>query len=409
MATDFPKRSHIPDGRASVSPLRSVEIEDLLRREPISTDAGAVAELLWERTVLVTGGGGSIGSELCRQALKCRPRQLVVMGRGENSVFEIFSELEARVGQKETGRNSRTRITPVIADVRFPERMTQVMERYRPDILFHAAAHKHVPLMERDPGEAVLNNVLGTRNVVEAAISANVQRLILISTDKAVNPVSVMGASKRAAELLVLAAAGANGKRYSVVRFGNVLGSRGSVLRIFEKQIAAGGPVTVSHPGMQRYFITIPEAVQLVLQAAVLGKGGEVFVLDMGDPVRIVDLARDLIELYGLKVGKDIEITYTGIRPGEKLREEIFLRDEIHFPTEHRKILIARGETARPGINLTGAFEAAARSGTRGEVIDALRDLVPEYCPDGRCDTRNEQAVVELESLVGNSPAAGIV
>lgn len=322
------------DGKVSVNQLRDVQIEDLLRRKPIRTDIAAVGALLRGKRVLVTGGGGSIGSELCRQVLRCEPAELIILGHGENSVFVIENELRKALPAK-------TKLTTVIADIRFAERIQSVFARYRPEVVFHAAAHKHVPLMEANPAEAITNNVLGTRNLLKAALAVDVQQFVMVSTDKAVNPTSVMGASKRVAELLVHQAATRSGKPYMAVRFGNVLGSRGSVVLTFKQQIAAGGPVTVTHPEMVRFFMTIPEAVQLVLQAATLGKGGEVFTLDMGEPVKIVDLARDMIELSGLEVGRDIDIAFTGMRPGEKLYEELFISGENYERTFHEKIFIA--------------------------------------------------------------------
>ena len=261
------------------------------------------------------------------------------MGHGENSVFEIHNELVREMAK--LGLKDKTTIHAVIADIRFGDRIERLFRHYRPEIVFHAAAHKHVPLMEANPAEAITNNVMGTRNVLKAALAVNVDRFVMISTDKAVNPTSVMGASKRAAELLVLEAANRSGKPFVAVRFGNVLGSRGSVVLTFKQQIASGGPITITDPEMKRFFMTIPEAVQLVLQASVLGNGGEVFLLDMGEPVKIVDLAHDLVELSGLEVGRDIDIVYTGLRPGEKLFEELFVTGEQYERTAHEKIFIA--------------------------------------------------------------------
>jgi FlaA1/EpsC-like NDP-sugar epimerase/lipopolysaccharide/colanic/teichoic acid biosynthesis glycosyltransferase len=320
-------------GYKTVSHIPRFEISRLLRREPIETDQIAVRDTLAGACVLITGAGGSIGSELCRQIARCVPRELVLLGHGENSIFEI--NLDLRLSFPNLATHS------VIVDVRDQQRVAQVIQKYRPDIIFHAAAHKHVPFMETHVEEAFTNNVLGTRNVLQAAENYNVERFVLISTDKAVNPTSIMGATKRLAELLVIAAAQRSGNSYMAVRFGNVLGSRGSVLRVFQQQIAAGGPLTITHPDMYRYFMTIPEAVQLVLQAAVLGKGGEAFVLDMGQPVRILDMATDLVKLCGLEPGRDIEIVCTGIRPGEKLNEELFLAQEDYQRTRHPKIYAA--------------------------------------------------------------------
>ncbi|MCU0494637.1 MAG: polysaccharide biosynthesis protein, partial [Chloroflexaceae bacterium] len=322
------------DGRVSINQLRNVDIEDLLRRQPVETEIAAVAELIRGRRVLITGGGGSIGSELCRQVARFAPSELIILGHGENSIFNMQNELRAALLPE-------TQLHTVIADIRFAGRMLHVFQTYEPEIVFHAAAHKHVPLMELNPVEAVTNNILGTSNLLQAAQATGVDHFVMISTDKAVNPVSVMGACKRVAELLVHQAAVATGKAYVAVRFGNVLGSRGSVVLTFKQQIAAGGPVTVTHPEMRRYFMTIPEAVQLVLQAATLGHGGEVFTLDMGEPVKIVDMARDMIELSGLEVGRDIDIVYTGLRPGEKLFEELFVPGESYERTIHEKIFIA--------------------------------------------------------------------
>lgn len=370
------------DGSVNVSHLRDVDIEDLLRRAPVETDVGAVQQLLQGKRVLVTGGGGSIGSELCRQIRRCRPAEIIVLGHGENSVFEINNELR-RLEAREQATPPVT-IQAVIADVRFRDRVRDILEQYRPDVVFHAAAHKHVPLMEENPAEAITNNVIGTRNVLDAALISGVERFILISTDKAVNPTSVMGASKRAAELLVHRAARRSGRAYAAVRFGNVLGSRGSVVLTFKQQIAAGGPVTVTDPEMKRFFMTIPEAVQLVLQAGVLGQGGEVFLLDMGEPVKIVDLARDLIKLSGLEVGRDIDITFSGLRPGEKLYEELFVDGEDYARTQHAKIFIAANASAFVPDSLddaVAALEQAARMNDRDAIIRSLQNLIPEFHP----------------------------
>jgi FlaA1/EpsC-like NDP-sugar epimerase len=364
----------------TISQLRPVQIEDLLRREPVQTDTAAVGELLRGKRVLVTGGGGSIGAELCRQILRCDPARLIILGHGENSVFEIVEEL--RTTHPQIG----TTLVPVIAGTRFPARIRAVFEEQRPEIVFHAAAHKHVPLMEANPSEAITNNVMGTRIVLDAALATGVERFVMISTDKAVNPTNIMGASKRAAELLVYQAAQRSSKPYVTVRFGNVLGSRGSVVHTFRRQIAAGGPVTVTHPDMRRYFMTIPEAVQLVLQAAVLGQGGEVFVLDMGEPIKIADLARDLIELSGLEVGRDIDIKFVGLRPGEKLFEELFIPGESYVRTAYQKIFVATNGAANAAccVELNEGIDrmiAAAEYGDRATIVQAIQVLVPEYQP----------------------------
>ncbi|MCO5204065.1 MAG: polysaccharide biosynthesis protein [Anaerolineae bacterium] len=367
-------------GQVSVNQLRDVQIEDLLRRQPIEIDTEAVQSLLRGKTVLVTGGGGSIGSELCRQIMRCQPAHLVVVGHGENSIFDIYHEM-SRLSRQGAQTSA---ISAVIADVRFADRIDMVFQEYRPNIVFHAAAHKHVPLMELNPAEAVTNNVQGTQNVINAALDADVDQFVMISTDKAVNPTSIMGASKRVAELLVHKAAQKSGKPFVAVRFGNVLGSRGSVVLTFQRQIAAGGPVTVTDPEMSRFFMTIPEAVQLVLQASVLGSGGEVFVLDMGDPVKIVDLARDLIELSGLEVGRDIDIVFTGPRPGEKLYEELFVPGEVYNRTRHAKLFIASNASSFIPKNLETSLSTlldAAAKDDRAAIVHAFEQLIAEFAP----------------------------
>lgn len=374
-ARTVPSVREILSGRVRVTNLRPVEIQDLLRREPVQTDLEEVRELVRGKAVLVTGAGGSIGSELCRQVAEFGPARLVLLGHGENSIFLIHNEL--------VGRCPPGTVVPVIADIRDRTRMAEVMQRHRPEIVFHAAAHKHVPLMEWNVIEAVTNNVQGTRNVVDAAAACGTQRFVLVSTDKAVRPTSVMGATKRVAEQLVQDAALAHGRDFISVRFGNVLGSRGSAVPAFLKQIEAGGPLTVTHPEMRRYFMTIPEAVQLVLQAAVLGRGGDVLVLDMGDPIRIVDLARDLIRLSGLEEGRDIEIKFTGVRPGEKLYEELFFGAEMAEPTTHQKVLRARHVTLPADLSTaTERLLADARSGgTEPSLRKLLQHLVPDFQP----------------------------
>lgn len=327
----LPAVHELVGGKVSVSHIRKVDIEDLLRREPIETDVKTIAGYLTNHVVMITGAGGSIGSELCRQVAAFRPARLILVGHGENSLFAIESELRQRF--------PACNLTVLVADIRDRARIAGIMKAHAPDVIFHAAAHKHVPLMEANPSEAVTNNVLGTRNLIELAQANGVDRFVLVSTDKAVNPTNVMGCSKRLAELMVQAANGGSSTRFSAVRFGNVLGSRGSVIPVWQQQVRAGGPVTVTHPDMRRYFITIPEAVQLVVQAGAIGRGGEIFVLEMGEAVRIVDLAREFIRLSGLEPGKDIEIEITGVRPGEKLFEELATDRETVLPTQHPKIL----------------------------------------------------------------------
>jgi FlaA1/EpsC-like NDP-sugar epimerase len=378
-AKTVPGMNAILDDRVHVSQIRSVEIEDLLRRAPVQTDTDAVGRLLRGRRVLVTGAGGSIGSELCRQILGFHPKAIGLLGHGENSIFDILAELRTRAGTMPDGT---AEIEPIIADIRFAGRIDAVFRNFAPDVVFHAAAHKHVPLMESNAVEAVTNNVFGTQNLLNAAAKHNVERFVMISTDKAVNPTSIMGATKRVAERILQKTARDTGRAYSAVRFGNVLGSRGSVIPTFKRQIAAGGPITVTHPEMTRYFMTIPEAVQLTLQASVLGSGGEVFMLDMGEPVRIVDLAVDLIELSGLQVGRDIDIRFTGIRPGEKLFEELLMSGETYAPTRHEKIRIATSAAQQDDPDFEDSL-AALNSGTARqsaeEIVRALGRLVPEY------------------------------
>lgn len=369
----LPPLPELMTGHVRVQDVRDVQIEDLLRREPVRTDLSLISGYLRGKRVLVTGAGGSIGSELCRQVCGLEPAQLILLGHGENSIFEIEAELRARFPQ--------VNLAPVIADIRDAHKMDRLFRKYRPHVVFHAAAHKHVPLMEAHPDEAVMNNVMGTRNVAEAAAAYGAERFVMVSTDKAVNPGNVMGASKRLAELVVQAMqARSTGTRFVSVRFGNVLGSRGSVIPIFKKQIAQGGPVTVTHPEMRRYFMTIPEAVQLIIQAGAMGKGGEVFVLDMGEPVRIADLARDLIRLSGYEPDKDIKIVYTGTRPGEKLFEELINDGESVHRTSHEKIMALNGTLVDPELidKVLGRMEALLNGDgeTAGELVTLLYETV---------------------------------
>jgi FlaA1/EpsC-like NDP-sugar epimerase len=355
--------------------LREIQIEDLLRREPVVTDMASIAALATAETVLVTGAGGSIGSELCRQLARLAPATMVLLGHGENSIFDILNELRHDFPD--------VRFVPVIADVRDRARIVSIVAKHRPRAIFHAAAHKHVPLMEENIVEAVTNNVIGTRNMVDAAVEAGTAHFVLISTDKAVRPTSVMGASKRVAELIVQHAALKHDRNFVSVRFGNVLGSRGSVVPTFMRQIRAGGPVTVTHPEMRRFFMTIPEAVQLVLQAGALGRGGEVFLLDMGEPIRVVDLATDLIRLSGLTVGTDIQVKFTGMRPGEKLYEEMFFTGEAVIPTDHPKILRARNGILPDSVvrRMETLVHATTVRSSDDEIRELLRALVPDFHP----------------------------
>jgi len=366
-------------GNVSVNRLREVNINDLLRRASAMTDDRSAGSILAGRRVLVTGAGGSIGLEICRQISRWGPSALMLLGHGENSIYEAVLDLKSSHPDQP--------LHPVIADIRDRDRITAIFEDYRPQIIFHAAAHKHVPLMELNVEEAITNNILGTRNVVEIAMTFGVDHLVMISTDKAIRPTSVMGATKRIAELLILDAAHQSGHAYSVVRFGNVLGSRGSVVPLFQRQIAQGGPVTVTHPDMERYFMTIPEAVHLVLQAGAMSKRGEVFILKMGPQVKIQDLAEDVIRLSGLEPNKDIEIVYTGVRPGEKLREELWDRWVTFSPTEHSDIVLLADEDILSGTELQDAIVELvhmAREGQTTNLLKHLDKLIPEASV---CDT----------------------
>lgn len=361
-------------GKVSVNRLREVDITDLLRREPVTIDDHLVGSILGGKRIMVTGAGGSIGREICRQIARWSPAELVLLGHGENSIFESLLELNEDFPSLS--------IHPVIADVRDTSRIEEMFKLHQPQVVFHAAAHKHVPLMEANVEEAITNNVLGTRNIVGTANRYGVERLVLISTDKAVRPVSIMGATKRLAEMIVLDTAQRTKRAYSVVRFGNVLGSRGSVVPKFKNQIARGGPVTITHPEMYRYFMTIPEAVHLVLQAASMGQGGEVFMLNMGQQVRILDLAEDLIKLSGLEPHRDIEITFTGIRPGEKLREDLWEEGMQFEPTQHSEIFRAVEEEKVDGDALARAIEQLAQSALHSETDNLIRQL-NDFLPSG--------------------------
>lgn len=327
----MPNIEDVLSGEIEVNSLKKVEVEDLLGRDPVELDMALISRELTNKTILVTGAGGSIGSEICRQVSKFEPQKIILLGHGENSIYLIHQELNKTYGNK-------IEFVPIIADVQSKTRIIEVMNKFKPYAVYHAAAHKHVPLMEYNPYEAIRNNILGTKNTAEAAKEAEVSKFVMVSTDKAVNPPNVMGATKRIAEMVIQNLNEENGKTsFVAVRFGNVLGSRGSVIPLFKKQIEAGGPVTVTHPEMTRYFMTIPEASRLVLQAGAVAQGGEVFVLDMGKPVRIVDLAKNLIRLSGKKED-EIGIEFMGIRPGEKLFEELLNENEIHPEQVYEKI-----------------------------------------------------------------------
>ncbi|KMN36357.1 MULTISPECIES: nucleoside-diphosphate sugar epimerase/dehydratase [Lysinibacillus] len=326
----MPSIEDVMTGKVAVNEMKEVQIEDLLGRDEVKLDMVAISNKLTDKVILVSGAGGSIGSEICRQVTNFKPKKLILVGHGENSIYTIHMELQQR--------SFGTDLIPIIADIQDRARIFEVIEQYRPDVIYHAAAHKHVPLMEDNPREAVKNNIFGTKNIAEAAHEFDVKNFVMISTDKAVNPPNVMGATKRIAEMVVQNLAKNSQTKFAAVRFGNVLGSRGSVIPLFKKQIAAGGPVTVTHPDMTRYFMTIPEASRLVLQAGTLAGNGEIFVLDMGKPVKIVDLAKNLIQLSGF-TEEEIKIEFTGLRPGEKMYEELLNKEEIQeehvFPGIH--------------------------------------------------------------------------
>ena len=366
----IPMIEDLMTGKVSINSFRDVKVEDLLGREPIKLDTDNIAETLTGKTVLVTGAGGSIGSEICRQVSKFHPDQVVLLGHGENSIYTIEMELRNTYGDTIT-------FIPVIADVQDRERLGEVMKTHRPNVVYHAAAHKHVPLMEANPHESVKNNVIGTKNVAEAASDADVDTFVMVSTDKAVNPTSVMGATKRLAEMIVQQMDKISATRFVAVRFGNVLGSRGSVIPLFKKQIQKGGPVTVTHPDMVRYFMTIPEASRLVIQAGAMARGGEIFVLDMGEPVKIVDLAENLIKLSGYSVD-EIGIKFAGVRPGEKLYEELLGKDEVHDEQIYPKIYVGKSVNADLSVvmDFVGRFEDMDKLGVRERALDIAHNRV---------------------------------
>ena len=369
----LPGMYQLLDDEVLVSHLHPVSIEDLLERDEVRLDMDIVEHYIRDKVVLVTGAGGSIGSEICRQIMRVGPKQLLLLGHGENSIYLINQEL------KNIYKDGP--IIPIIADIRDKQQLDQIFTQYNPQVVFHAAAHKHVPLMEIQPMAAVLNNIYGTRNVADVAGRHGVERFVMISTDKAVNPTSVMGATKRVAEKVIISMNDTYDTKYITVRFGNVLGSRGSVIPLFKKQIEAGGPVTVTDPEMTRYFMTIPEASQLVLQAGAMGKGGEVFLLDMGEPVKIIDLARNMIRLSGLEPDKDIHIKITGLRPGEKKYEELLTSEEGTNRTNHTKIFEAPLDTVDRDwlIEKISTFDYCE---TDMDVIGVLQDIIPTYTPN---------------------------
>ncbi len=368
----LPGLYQLANGDVNVSKLRDVEVEDLLGREPIRVDMDSILGYVQNKVVLVTGGGGSIGSELCRQIAAHKPSQLIVFDIYENNAYDLQQELKENFPE--------LKLTVLIGSVRNTNRINSVFETYHPDIVYHAAAHKHVPLMEDSPNEAVKNNVFGTWKTAMAAAENHAQKFVMISTDKAVNPTNIMGASKRICEMIVQTFNRHYETEFVAVRFGNVLGSNGSVIPLFKKQIAAGGPVTVTHPDIIRYFMTIPEAVSLVLQAGAYAKGGEIFVLDMGEPVKILDLAKNLIRLSGYRVDEDIKIVFTGLRPGEKLYEELLMKEEGLQDTDNRLIHIGRPIELdeRLFFKQLKNLEEASKEEVR-DIRPLIREIVPTY------------------------------
>lgn len=373
----LPGMYEIIDNQVHVSQIRDVQVEDLLRREPVDLITEEICKTIHQKVVLVTGGGGSIGSEICRQVIPFNPSSLVLFDCNENNIYKTIEDLE--------GRFPAEQIHPVIGSIQDKERLKSLFLTYGPQVLFHAAAHKHVPLMEYNPGEAVKNNIIGTLNVAHLAHHYRVDRFVMISTDKAVNPTNVMGATKRVAEMIIESLNQTSKTCFMAVRFGNVLESSGSVIPTFKRQIQRGGPLRVTHREVTRYFMTIPEAAQLVIQAGALGEGGEVFLLDMGDPVPIVDLAQELIRLSGLEPHVDIEIEYVGLRPGEKLYEELLTPEENTIETKHQKIFIARLHSTDPVLLETKIKElerAAIEPDRRFTIPSLLHSLVPSYTPE---------------------------
>ena len=371
----IPKIGELIEGRISVSAIREVRLEDLVGRQEIRLDPERISRFLCGKRILVTGAGGSIGSELVRQISRFQPAVVGLLDFSELNLFQVEQEFQLRLRSLPT--------ESFLTDIRDRDALQGILERFKPHIIFHAAAYKHVPMQESHPREAVLNNVLGTRNLVDLALEMEVESFVLVSTDKAVRPTNVMGATKRVAELFVESMNGRQDTRFVAVRFGNVFSSSGSAIPTFQAQIAQGGPVTVTHPDVMRYFMSIPEAAQLILQAGAMGKGSEIFILDMGEPIRIVDMAKDLIRLHGLEPEKDIAIEFTGLRPGEKLHEELITSGEGIVSTEHEKIMVLRGKT-RDAAALLAQIEtllAIARRGNREAIKKKLQEIVPEYQP----------------------------
>ncbi|MHB8171600.1 MAG: polysaccharide biosynthesis protein [Thermincolia bacterium] len=391
----LPRVADLISNKVSINMIREVLVEDLLGRDPILVDLEGIADYVTNKVVLVTGAGGSIGSELCRQISPFAPKKILLLGHGENSIYDVEIELRRFFPQ--------VTLETIIADIQDRQRIREVFDIYHPSVVFHAAAHKHVPLMERNPVEAVKNNILGTKNVAECAHEYGTAHFVMISTDKAVNPTSVMGVTKRIAEIFIQGLARTSQTKFVAVRFGNVLGSRGSVIPLFKRQIQEGGPVTVTHPDMVRYFMTIPEAVQLVIQAGALAKGGEIFILDMGKPVKISDLARDLIQLSGLEPDEDIKIIYTGIRPGEKLFEEIMTNAEGMTATKHNRIFVGK-PVDFPLEKLQFMVRKLEQVSTKKDILsrsEAIKKLLWQILPSYR-------KVPEKNKIFENDLAAGI-
>ena len=380
----LPGLGEIIDGRVSLKELRDIRYEDLLGRESVNLNISEIESYLYDRTVMITGCGGSIGSELCRQLIPFHPRSLVLFDASEANLFQIQIELQYELHY----HNYQL----VLGSIQDQSLMERVMKDYSPQVVFHAAAYKHVPMLEKNPGVAIINNILGSKMLMESALEHGVERFVLVSSDKAVNPKNVMGATKRITELL-LQSVQDNNTRFMAVRFGNVLGSSGSAIPILRRQIERGGPVTVTHPDMTRFFMSIPEAAQLIIQAGALGEGGEIFVLEMGTPIKILDMAKDLIRLSGKEPDKDIKIIFTGLREGEKMYEELISAEENLMPTVHKKILILRDKKIASNCNnieilkkrlhqqLSSLFEFAKENDTQG-LIRKLQEIVPEYNPD---------------------------
>ena len=372
----MPGLYEIINGTVGITNIRDVELEDLLGRESINLDMNEISRYISNKVVMVTGGGGSIGSELCRQIVKFNPSELILVDIYENNAYDIQNELLRMCAVPN--------LKVLIASVRDKKRMEDIFKEHKPNIVFHAAAHKHVPLMEDSPGEAIKNNVFGTLNMVELADTYGIEKFVLISTDKAVNPTNVMGATKRLCEMIVQAKSKESKTEFAAVRFGNVLGSNGSVIPLFKKQISEGGPVTVTHPEIRRYFMLIPEAVQLVIQASAYAKGGEIFVLDMGRPVKIYDLACDLIKLSGFEPYKDIDIEITGLRPGEKLYEELLMDEEGLRETAHKKIFIGKPNYEKFDDIKTklGKINKVIEEGNNDDIIKELGNIVKTFKHD---------------------------